>query len=83
MEEKVAKKTKLPQRELIKAHLIQHGYITPKEALEKYGCFRLASRIAELRRSGMVIDTERNPRVHYACYVWCPAFNDPAVEVTA
>ena len=27
-----------------------------KDALKKYGCFRLASRISDLRKSGMNID---------------------------
>ena len=74
--QKEAENAKLPQREQIKAHLMKHGSITPLEALTFYGCYRLASRIAELRRQGMVIQTERNPRKHYAEYVWCPAFNE-------
>ncbi len=32
--------------------------ITPIEALEQYGCFRLAARIADLRRDGYEIHTE-------------------------
>ena len=67
---------KLSQRERIKAHLMEKGKITPLEALHDYGCFRLASRIAELRRSGMVISTETDPHKGYATYVWCPAFNE-------
>lgn len=71
---------KLSQKQLIKAHLVMEGSITPKEAFEKYGCFRLAARIADLRRDGMVILTERNEVKHYAVYTWIPAFNDIAVE---
>ena len=33
--------------------------ITPKVALNKYGCFRLAARIADLRRMGYEIETHR------------------------
>jgi hypothetical protein len=33
------------------------GGITPVEALEKYGCFRLAARIEELRKQGHQIVT--------------------------
>jgi hypothetical protein len=32
--------------------------ITPLEALRKYGCFRLASRINELRNEGIDVKTE-------------------------
>lgn len=32
--------------------------ITPIEALERYGCFRLAARISDLRYQGHVIETE-------------------------
>ena len=60
---------KLSQREMIKAHLLQNKSITPIEALEKYGCFRLASRISELRREGWDIETETNPvGKQYAVY---------------
>ena len=32
--------------------------ITPLEALRKYGCFRLASRINDLRKDGIEVKTE-------------------------
>lgn len=32
--------------------------ITPIEALNKFGCFRLAARIHDLRRKGHLIETE-------------------------
>jgi hypothetical protein len=32
--------------------------ITPLEALAHYGCFRLAARVADLRRAGHQINTE-------------------------
>lgn len=38
------------QRTQILAHLQNHGSITPLEALNLYGCFRLASRMAELKK---------------------------------
>lgn len=37
------------QRENILRHLETYGRITPLEAMNKYGCFRLAPRIHELR----------------------------------
>jgi hypothetical protein len=32
--------------------------ITPIEALQKFGCFRLGARIADLRKAGYEIDTK-------------------------
>jgi len=46
------------QRNNILSHLATYGSITPKEALELYGCFRLAARIFELRRGGTQIATK-------------------------
>ena len=40
-------------------HLKTKGPITQLEALKEYGCFRLASRINELRESGHDITTTR------------------------
>jgi hypothetical protein len=48
---------KLSQRNKIRKHLIEHGTITPLEALNEYGCFRLGGRIFELRQEGMPIET--------------------------
>ena len=36
-------------------HLQKHRSITPLDALNLYGCFRLAARIHELRRHGIDI----------------------------
>lgn len=40
------------QNAAILSHLKNIGPITPMEALDKYGCFRLAARIYELRQKG-------------------------------
>ena len=32
--------------------------LTPLEALDKFGCFRLAARIDDLRREGLEIETD-------------------------
>lgn len=45
-------------REKILRHLQEVGPITPLEALEQYGCYRLGARIYELRHDGHVINTE-------------------------
>lgn len=39
------------QEELITDHLLSGKTLTPLEALEKFGCFRLAARIHEIRRA--------------------------------
>jgi len=63
--------TRTAQTRLIEEHLREKGSITPLEALEQYGCFRLAARIADLRREGLPILTnivERNEK-RFASYV--------------
>ena len=45
----------MTQCELILHHLQEFGSITSLEAMNWYGCYRLASRIAELRQSGVNI----------------------------
>ena len=38
---------------------LKHGNsITPLEALQKFGCFRLGARIADLRKAGYNIETK-------------------------
>lgn len=47
------------QTQQIHTHLQAHGAITPLEALNLYGCFRLGARIWELRRAGIRIKTQK------------------------
>lgn len=42
-------------KRLIREHLLNGGTITALEALREYGCYRLASRISDLRQEGMQI----------------------------
>ena len=44
------------QEQLILKHLEDHGTITPLEALDLYGCLRLAARISDLK--GQMYDIE-------------------------
>ena len=46
------------QNELILEHLSKGNTLTSLEALEMFGCFRLASRISDLRRLGNNISSE-------------------------
>ncbi len=47
------------QNAMILAALKRGERVTPLEALAKYGCFRLAARIYELRRDGHSIGCDR------------------------
>ena len=46
------------QKEQILSHLIDGKTITPKEALEKFACFRLAARISDIKKMGYEINRE-------------------------
>jgi hypothetical protein len=46
------------QNQQIKAYLIKGKSITPLDALNKFGCFRLAARISDLRNDGLKIVTK-------------------------
>lgn len=42
----------------ISEHLKQYGSITAIEALNNYGCFRLAARVNDLRKTGLDVKNE-------------------------
>jgi hypothetical protein len=52
-------------------HIELHGSITPLEALQLYGCFRLGARIWDLRSQGhnIINEWEENNGKRYAKYV--------------
>lgn len=63
------------QKQAIMEYLLDGHSITPLEALEMFGCFRLGARIADLRKLGMNIQND-NPRdpvtgKRYAKYRLC------------
>jgi len=45
----------MSQKAAIYAYLKSGRSITPMDALQKFGCFRLAARVCELRREGKPI----------------------------
>lgn len=51
----------MSQNKLIKDHLIRTGQIDAITALKKYGCFRLAARIFDIKNEGLNI-TKKNVR---------------------
>lgn len=72
MNSEVRKSGTESQNEKVKGHLVSGKTITPLEALNLYGCFRLGARIWDLRRKhGLPIVTERvvnEQGNHYAKY---------------
>ena len=58
------------QTDTVLRHLQHVGPLTPLEALQLYGCFRLAARVKELRERGynVVTDTGHANGKHYAIY---------------
>lgn len=60
----------MTQTDVIRSHLISGRSLTPIDALNMFGCFRLAARIDELRKAGLDIETikEKNNGKSYARY---------------
>lgn len=48
----------MTQCDLVLRHLEDYGSITSAEAVTEYGIYRLASRISDLKRQGVVISRE-------------------------
>ena len=48
----------MTQNQQIKSYLEKGKSITPIQALNKFGCFRLAARISDLRNDGLNITTK-------------------------
>ena len=58
------------QTAAIRAALEAGQELTPLDALNRFGCFRLAARVDELRREGLAVETvtERQNGKRYARY---------------
>lgn len=64
------------QTEKILNHLKRYGSITPMVALNRYGVFRLASRISDLKRQGVSIVSERvKVRVRDGSYTYVSKYS--------
>lgn len=57
----------MTQTDMALEFMKRYGQITPMDALEGFGCFRLSGRIFELREAGYEITTERAKK-GYAIY---------------
>jgi hypothetical protein len=49
----------MSQNQMILQHLMDGRALTPIDALNEYGCFRLAGRVYELKKEGWPISCER------------------------
>lgn len=60
----------MTQTDAIRSYLLSGNSLTPIDALDKFGCFRLAARIDELRKAGLDIETikEKKNGKSYARY---------------
>ena len=60
----------MTQEAAIREYLLAGREVTPLEALDRWGCLRLAARIDALRHAGLDIETviERRGRKRYARY---------------
>ena len=60
----------MTQTDAIRSFLLEGNSLTPIDALERFGCFRLAARIDDLRQEGLDIETvkERRNGKSYARY---------------
>ena len=62
------KSKKVSKKSKVLAHLVSGKHITPIQALELYGSFRLGAIIFELRADGHNIDTEIAKGTGHAIY---------------
>jgi len=62
--------TNQSQTKQIIEHLEQHQSITALEALNRFGCLRLAARVSDIRKEGYNVQSQRVVRngKHVACY---------------
>ena len=59
----------MSQKDLILQRLQGGGHVTPLDALNLWGCFRLGARIMELRREGhVIVDDRRAIGVNHSVY---------------
>ena len=60
----------MSQNNLILDHLVRGHRITPLDALNMFGCFRLGARINDLKKEGHNIKTTiiHENKKHYASY---------------
>jgi len=70
--------TRETQKAQVKRHLLLYGSITPLQALDNYGCFRLASVINRLRNEGWKITTIMaiGEEINYARYTTKETFDN-------
>ena len=72
------------QQQHIREYLEAGNSITPLEALEKFGCFRLGAQIFDLKKKGMSIEMtmkkDENTGKRYAVYYIAPAKESKSID---
>ena len=58
------------QKQQIQDHLNKGKSITPLQALNKFGCFRLAARINELRMEHKIRTLKNKHGANFAIYIY-------------
>ena len=65
-----SKHKKTTKQDKVLSHLQRNGSITPMQALEYYGSFRLSAIIFNLKKEGHDIETSIVPKKGYAKYTY-------------
>ena len=80
---KTTTEKKPTQKERIKDYINRFGSISPLEAFRDLGITKLATRVSEMKRDGMVFHTEFETgknrfgeKTHYARYSWRKETNE-------
>ena len=78
----------MTQCEMIVNYMEHNGSITPKDAMLELGCYRLASRITDLRQKGFPIEVEmiaftkwNGEKSRYAKYSLGESYNKDKVHI--
>ena len=74
------KDKKISKKSKVLAHLLRGESITPLEALNLYGSFRLGAIIFDLRADGHKIGTERAKGTGHAIYSLAEKYNEPVAN---
>ena len=61
--------TKKTHKDMALEYMTKYDSISPREALDAFGCFRLGARISELRDDGYDVLTVTDGEHNYATYV--------------
>lgn len=59
----------IPQKTLVLKHLMKNKTLTPLECLKRYGIYRVASYVCQLRQEGFnIVNIQKEKKTTYAVY---------------